>query len=435
MQRLTLLALFAPLLLLSEAARAQPLSTGPTTWPADAPIPEAPAAPTPPTGWDPTTAPAVTPPITEPPTATPSTGTPPTGPGTVSAFALYATRPPVASALYLQGFDVAWDARPGRLRSLVFVADAAAPNPGTAPSGALLVRVQGGAAAGEAVDDRATADLAYGGMSSTNAPIYRGAVRTTLTGGTSPGAPREPAIATIPVEVPVAGVTADSAAVFIQGFAFESEATHADGFVPRVLSVQLGPATITDGIARFDVTVELDAAVAPGGLGPTAGYGADVEVGWALVPAAADRVHRVDVSGGAPHGVGLDGAPATTAAVPLPLGVDLHPGTTDVAAGLSGFRVAIDGAGTDTGRSLRTLGVTLDEAGVDPWRARWDGVVEARFANMGGDAAIEGVSLQADVTVLELAEGERAWSGRWQTPLAGADAQLPYPGTQRTGRP
>lgn len=438
MQRLTILALLAPCVLLSAPAfaePAQPSGSNPTVWPADAPpAPEPPAAPTVPPGWgQPSTAPGT---ATAPPTLPP--------PAAATPIALFATRPPVASALYLQGFDVSWETRPHRLRSLVIVADAGAPSGATPPTGALLARVQGGSwADGEVANDVAMVNLAYGGITSPSAPIYRGAVRAALRGEASPARAPVPAIVTIPVEVPLAGAPTvassepatpyDSGAVFLQGLAIETDGAHPDGFTPHVLSVQLGPVTVANGVARFDLTLEVQAAAVPDRDQHLVSYGAEVEVGWVLVPATAARVHRVQASGGAAHGIEIDAMQSQAEPVPLPVGTDLRPGTRDVAVGLSGFRVAIDQTGVLAGRYLRSFGVTLADTGVDPWRGRWDGIVEARFSNAGEVTRAESVALQADVTVLELAEGERSWSGRWTTPVTGDAQRIPYPGPIQRG--
>lgn len=517
MQRRTILALLAPCALLSAAALADPGQTPgtPTVWPSDAP-----AAPVDPTGAPtppsqppmdapteapldtPTAAPAseVPPGWPQPSTTAPDTSasgtTPPTlpAPDAATPIALFAMRPPVASALYLQGFDVSWETRPHRLQSLVVVADAGAPAAQTPPSGALLARVQGGSwADGRVARDEALVNIAYGGVSSREASIYRGAVRTAVRGDASPMGAREPAIVTIPVEVPLTAATSaapatggttempmevpmeapmeaptetpmgtapetppaagtappeaanqaadearaaryDGGAVFLQGIAIQTDAAHPDGFTPHVLAVQLGPVTVRDGIARFDLTVEVQAAAVPDREQHLTDYGAEVEVGWVLVPAAAERVHRLEASGGAAHGIEVEATASKGEPVPLPVGVDLQPDTEDVAVGLSGFRVAIDQAGLDSGRYLRSLGMTVADAGVDPWRRRWDGVVEARFSNAGEVTRADAVALQADVTVLELGEGDRSWSGRWSTSVSGGDQQLPYPRPAQTGR-
>ncbi|MDP2315481.1 MAG: hypothetical protein Q8P41_21465 [Pseudomonadota bacterium] len=509
MHRLTTLALLVPCVLTSGVALAQPI---PEAGPSDPP-------PTP--GWDqpspdqPTPRPA---PWEEVPPELPDTPEAPaypdasTSPPTLSApnpsgapFALYATRPPVAGALYLQGFDLSWEARPHRLHSLVVVADAGAQSAAMAPTGALLTRVQGGSwANGVAATDTATVKLAYGGLSSERTPIYRGAIRANVTGDAR-SATREPAIVVVPVDVPLQpatgttpstpgtgtgmepgtgmqpgtgmgmepgtgvqpgtsmrprdtprgaqpGATApgtydpaqgaatapqspyDGAAVFLQGLAIETDAAHPDGFTPHVLSVKIGPATVAEGVAHFDVTIEIQAAAVPDRDQRLGNYGAEVEVGWLLVPAAASRVHRLETSGGASHGIEIDASPTTGEPVPLAVGVDLRPGTTEVAAGLTGFRVAIDQTGLDAGRYLRSLGVSLDASTADPWRGRWDGTVAARFSNAGPVTRAEAVTLEAEVTVLELEAGQHAWSGRWIAPASGTEQQLAYPGPARTGR-
>ncbi|MDP2308344.1 MAG: hypothetical protein Q8P18_20160 [Pseudomonadota bacterium] len=468
MQRRTILALLAPCALLAAPALADPgqPSSIPEVWPADTPpaptetpaptdapaAPEAPVAPPGTPGWSqPSTAPGT---ATAPPTLP--------APDAASPIALFAMRPPVASALYLQGFDVSWETRPHRLQSLVIVADAGAPAAATAPTGALLARVQGGSwADGEVAQDAAMVNLAYGGISSANAPIYRGAVRAALHGEASPTHAPEPALVTIPVEVPLTPAAApaagtpgaatstpapaptdapaplasayDGGAVFLQGLAIETDAGHPEGFTPHVLSVQLGPVTVADGVAHFDLTLEVQAAAVPDRDQHLASYGAEVEVGWVLVPASAARVHRLETSGGAAHGIEIDALQSRAEAVPLPLGVALTPGTTEVAVGLSGFRVAIDQTGLVAGRYLRSLGVTLADTGVDPWRSRWDGVVEARFSNAGDVTRAESVALQANVTVLELGAGDRAWAGRWSTSVTGEAQQTPYPGAVEAG--
>ncbi len=461
MQRRTILALLAPCALLSAPALAepgQPPPPGLTVWPSDIPT-ETPAEPG---GAQ----------------AIPETGTasaPPTlpAPDVGTPIALFAMRPPVASALYLQGFDVSWETRPHRLHSLVVVADAGAPSAQTPPSGGLLAAVRGGSwADGEVANDAAMVNLAYGGISSESTPIYRGAVRASLKGEAAPLGGAEPARVTIPVEVPLSGGAAaptapgpaavapgtattipdpaaavpptdapvvpaaqyDGGAVFLQGLAIETDAAHPDGFTPHTLAVQLGPVTVTNGVARFDLTLEVQAAAVPDRDQHLAGYGAEVEVGWVLVPAAAERVHRLEAAGGATHGIEVDAQRGHAEPVPLPVGADLRQGTTDVAVGLSGFRVAIDQSGIDAGRYLRDLGITVADAGVDPWRRRWDGVVEARFSNAGDVTRSESVALEADVTVLELGAGDRAWSGSWTTPVTSGPQQMAYPGPGWTGQ-
>ncbi len=420
----------------SDARPPEPPTEAPTEAPTALPS-EAPgtAVPTdvPPTDAPPIDAPPVEAPGDEPgapilePPALPEAGA-------EAAFALYATRPPVAGALYLQGFDVAWEARPHRLKSVIVVADAGAQSADTAPTGALFAQVQGGSwASGARATDTSTVNVAYGGIGSASAQIHRGAVRTTLKGDAPVLGRAEAARIVVPVEVPLGG-TGDGAAVYLQGLAIQTDASHPDGFTPHVLEVRLGPATVTDGVARFDITIEVQAAAVPDRDQHLASYGADVEVGWLLVPAAADRVHRVSASATAAHGIEIGARPAHAEPVPLSLGVDLRPGTTDVAAGLSGFRLAVDATGLDAGRYIRSVGVLLEETGVDPWRGRWDGEVEARFSNAGPVTRAEGVTLEADVTVLELVEGERAWSGRWTTTLSGEPQQLAYPGPERMGR-
>jgi hypothetical protein len=475
MQRRSILALLAPCALLSATALVsatalaepgQPPPAGSTVWPSDVPADPAadPAAPSAPTEAPPipTGAPAE---ATTPPTLpAPEAGTP------IAGFAM---RPPVASALYLQGFDVSWETRPHRLHSLVLVADAGAPSAQTPPSGGLLAAVRGGSwADGEVANDAAMVNLAYGGISSESTPIYRGAVRASLKGDAALGG-AAPARVTIPVEVPLSGGAAapttggtaaptapgpatavpptdapvaptdapvaaaaqyDGGAVFLQGLAIETDAAHPDGFTPHTLAVELGPVTVTNGVGRFDLTIEVQAAAVPDRDQHLAGYGAEVEVGWVLVPAAAERVHRLEASGGATHGIEVDAAQSHAEPVPLPVGADLRQGTTDVAVGLSGFRVAIDQSGIDAGRYLRDLGITVADTGVDPWRRRWDGVVEARFSNAGDVTRSESVALEADVTVLELGAGDRAWSGSWTTPVTSGPQQMAYPGPGRTGR-
>lgn len=516
MQRRSILALLVPCALLSASAL---FSTSALADPAPAPGAE-PAAPplSDPSVW------AATPPAPpEPP--------PPVEPSATNAQ--FAMRPPVSSALYLQGFDVSWESQPRSISSLMVVADGGADSVQAPPTGALLVQVQAGPSAeGARADDAAMVNLAYGGVSSENTPIYRGAVRASLQGG----ATGEPTRLTIPIEVPLQATPAqppptgdslapteprveppaepgpgapvepriepapdaatprdgstepppgtpptqaaryDSGAVFLHGLAIETDATHPAGFTPHVMAVALGPVTVKDGIARFDLTLEVQgssmretvggapdertgapepavpdqaAAGDPAGAPeqaaaadpapPSDGYGAEVEVGWVLVPAASERVHRLEASGGAAHGIEVTAESTTRTAtqaqpVALPLGVDLRPETTDVAVGLSGFRVALDPEVLNADRTFRSLGVTIADASVDPWRHRWDGVVDARFSSVGAVPQAASVALEADVTVLELDAGERAWSGQWSTPTTGDPRQLPYPAPIRTGR-
>ncbi|MFN7144671.1 MAG: hypothetical protein ACK4YP_12925, partial [Myxococcota bacterium] len=264
-------------------------------------------------------------------------------------------------------------------------------------------------------------------------PIQRGVVLARIEGKAPVMGAAEPARIVVPVEVPLPGAW-DAAAPFLEGFHIGTDPAHPDGFTPHALAVDVGPVRVEGGVARFDVTVEVQAAAVPDRDQHLGDYGAEVQVAWMIVPSSAARVHRVEAAGSAEHGIEVEASAARVTPVALAVGTATQPDTTDVAAGLSGFRVAVDETGLDAGRYLRALTVSLQPGNVDPFRQQWGGAVEMRFGNAGPVTRAEGVSLEADVTVLELTDDQRSWSGRWATTMTGPDATIAYPAPEQTGR-
>ncbi|MEZ4318353.1 MAG: hypothetical protein R3F61_12655 [Myxococcota bacterium] len=339
------------------------------------------------------------------------------GCGVLASSGVRAAEPAdLPSALVLSGFGVEWEKRPHRVRVLGFGARA----DGTGvPEGTLWTDVQGGTwADGATARDVPKQTLLYAGLASSARRLVSGTTTVEVRGDRRE-AGEGVATVRVPLETP-------SGALWLRGFRVESGEEHPVGYTLHALGVQLGALQPVEGGVEFEVRVQLHASGVPDRLQQLKDYGARFEVDWLVVPADASRVRVHTQSSDRKTGVGLaegeDGVPVSR------VDFDWEVEAGDVVAGLTGFHVDVANEGPVDGRYWRSLDVQLVTSAYDPYRARWSGQLDLRFANGGPITRRLGVQVGAVVTTLALDAGERTWTGRW-TPAVQKPGPMeaPYP--------
>lgn len=326
----------------------------------------------------------------------------------------------------LQGFDIAWESRPHRLRSLGFIVDVRGDAAGN-PTGSLTASAQGGSwASGEQARDTPAIELDYAGFSSPVRQPVTGHVQVTVDGrGGTVVRDIVPAKGTARVEVAVPEGTA-AVGTFLTGFSIQTDPLHEFGFTLHELEIQLGAPEVVGDRAAFDVTVRFVAAPVPDRAQDLSVYGGTIDVWYAVIPTAVEGVARRAETGRLEHGIELEAGPVTR---PVRRNVEVLTDPNGVGAmiGLSGFRVAVDEAGLLSGRYLRELAIRAEELRYDPFLHEADASISLLFSNAGPVTRPISVDVGASITVLSLLPRERTWSGRWDTALEQPLQTVPYP--------
>ncbi len=321
-----------------------------------------------------------------------------------------------SSALVLGGFEVQWEKRPHRVRTLGF--GARVDGEDDAPTGELWTVIRGGTwADGTTATDTPWATLHYRGVQ-VDRPLWVGSSAMQASGSRA-----EAASATTEVQIPCPETPA---AVWLRGFRLAAGDSHPNGFTVHGFGVELGEPTCADGVLRFDVQAHLHAAGVPDRVQSLKRYDATFEVDWVVIGAEKGGHERHSVSSRhRRRQIGLAASQEKMPVVREPLTWDVQ--ASDVVSGLSGFQVAVVREGPVDGRYVRALQVQVADEGYDPELGRWTGETQLRFANAGPVTRSLSVEVSAQVTTVALTEDERSWSGRWSPDEGGAQSTLSYP--------
>jgi len=315
----------------------------------------------------------------------------------------------LSGGTYLRGFDLSWQKNPHRLRRLGVLAAGRA-----MAGGELDARFQaelrgGNWASGTMGEDVAEMTVYYGSVLAPGLVYEPGAATLRVTGSHGRGRrPDTPAATSATVTIPLPRpVEPGEAAAWLTGFHIDTEATHADGYTPRRVSVALGEPVIEGAVARVPVRVEVQAGPVWDRNQHLESYGATVRVELALVAAPGGRAQRLEVQGraDAPLSQVLDRAEPLR----VPLQAALAPDAAAAAAGLSGFEVELL---HEEGRYLRALSVGL-EGRHRPERDSYEGEVFLRFANSSQLARKVRARMRGSFTVLESPAPAQVVESRW----------------------
>lgn len=329
-------------------------------------------------------------------------------------------------ALFLQGFDVRWHARPHRVSGLGFGAS------GVGDDGELLGRIwgriRGGTwASGAAASDAASLQVKYAAIQSPGVHVSTARAELVLRGSRRQRDEEGPAETSVTVELDVPVLAGDDALVaWISGFDFDTTASHENGYTPHAIAVTVAePRRLPSGRVAVDVSARLDGAPVPDRRQKLAEYASAATV--EVVVVAAEHAHAERLSTGLDEDVpALEQGALRRAPQRLPLSAALHDDVRSAVGGLSGFSLEVDADGPISGRYLRAMTVAVEDERLDLARGSYDAAAALRFANDGTIPRRLHVAAHVDVSLLQLHDPAAVRRGRWQS-AEGQQAAVAYP--------
>jgi hypothetical protein len=338
-------------------------------------------------------------------------------------------------ALFLQGVDVRWHARPHRVSGLGFGASGV--DVDDVLTGTLFGRIRGGTwASGVAATDVASLSVKYGAVQGSHLAVATARAELSLVGAL-PKRDQEglSAQTTVTVELPLPELSPEAeVVVWLQGFDFDTRPSHDTGYTPRAIGVSLGPVERTEaGMVSVDVTARLDGAPVPD---RRQALGAYASTAWVeLVVVGSEHAHATRLRTGLDEDVPpLEEGALRRSPQRLPLGAELAPGTVTAIAGLTGFSLEVDSQGPMSGRYLRALTVAVEDERLDLARGSYDAAGALRFANSGPIPRKLHLAADLEVSLLQLTEPAAVRRGRWQ-PGPGQGAVVAYPSMEEVEGP